>query len=247
VLELDRVSGGYPGGFAVNEVSLTFAPGKITVLLGPNGCGKSTLLKLASGQLTPSSGAVQLEGRPLSSLDRITVARSVAYLPQSRTTPDISVETYVMHGRFPWLGYPRIYRAGDRAIARQALERLGILPLRQHRLPQLSGGERQKAYLAMLLAQTTPTLLLDEPGTYLDITHQLELNALLRALAEEGKAVVTVLHDLNAALEYGDELVVMRDGQLSAQGNPAQILETKALEQAFGIQINARQQYGFSL
>jgi iron complex transport system ATP-binding protein len=174
------------------------------------------------------------------------IARHIAYLPQSRTVPDITVERLVLHGRFPWLGYPRVYRRQDYALTLQAMEWAGIAEARKKVFAALSGGERQRAYLAMLLAQDADTVLLDEPATYLDITYQLELIKLLNKLKNKGKAVVAVLHDLHMALDCADVLAVMQRGRLLALETPTQILASGALEQAFGIAIRPRR-YDFTL
>lgn len=245
MIETRGLSGGYHHQDMISGISLTLADGRITVLTGPNGCGKSTLLRLCCGQLRRSGGEVFLDGKPLDSLSRTQVARTVAYLPQSRSTPDITVETLVLHGRFPWLGYPRVYREADRAAAVHAMERAGILEKRGKQMAELSGGERQKAYLAMLLAQGTGSVLLDEPTTYLDVAHQLELLDLLRLLKNEGKAVGVVLHDLNMALDCADTLAVMKRGRLLSCAPPEQALSSGALEEAFEVRLQPKRQYGF--
>jgi iron complex transport system ATP-binding protein len=248
MIELVNISGGYRRGLdVIGGISVTFPPGRITCVVGANGSGKSTLLALACGRLKPGGGKALLDGQELSSLSRPEIARRISYLPQIRTMPSITVETLVLHGRFPYLGYPRVYREADRAVARAAMERAGILACRKKMLAKLSGGERQKAYIAMLLAQDTGTVLLDEPTTYLDIAHQIEMVGLLRELRAEGKAVAVVLHDLNMALRCSDTMAVMRAGRLLAWDTPERVLASGALEQAFGISISEERQYGFSI
>ena len=239
--------GGYGALEAVGDVSLTFPDGQITAVIGPNGCGKSTVLKLCCGQLNPSKGSAFIDGRHISSLSRTETARRISLLPQSRAVPDITVERLVLHGRFPWLGYPRVYRAEDKAAAETAMEKTGILDKRKKEVSRLSGGERQKAYLAMLLAQSTGNVLLDEPAAYLDIARQLELLRLLCFLKNEGKAVAVVLHDINAALEWADTVAVMKQGKLLAAGTPKEILSSGAVEKAFGVRVSRREQYVFAL
>jgi iron complex transport system ATP-binding protein len=219
---------------------MIFPNGKITALIGPNGCGKSTLLHLCCGGLAPMGGEVHVDGQPLSALDRGTTAQKIALLPQSRTVPDISVSTLALHGRFPWLGSPRVYGVQDKKIAESAMRRIGIWDKRHHLLSRLSGGERQKAYLAMLLTQNTGNVLLDEPTTYLDIGHQLELMELMVQLRSEGKCVISILHDLGAALEVADFVAVMKDGKLLALETPERILASGAVEQAFGVKLRQR-------
>ncbi|PYG84856.1 iron complex transport system ATP-binding protein [Ruminiclostridium sufflavum DSM 19573] len=245
MLDLKNLSGGYSGSNIVQDVSLCFPEGKITVIIGQNGCGKSTLLKLACGQLAKRAGELLLDKQSLAALSRQEIAQKISYLPQARTMPDITVEALVLHGRFPWLGYPRVYTVKDRKLAESAMERAGIISHRKKLFAKLSGGEQQKAYLAMLLAQDTKTVLLDEPTTYLDIEHQLELIELLSALKSDGRAIAAVLHDLNLALSCADQLAVMQAGSLLAVGTPRNILDLGILEQAFGIKVRLEQSYSF--
>ncbi len=245
MIELKNLSGGYGPFEAVHDVSLIFPNGQITALIGPNGCGKSTLLNLCCGQLQPQKGEVWVDGEPLCTLSRTDTARKIALLPQSRTVPDITVGSLVLHGRFPWLDYPRIYRAEDKTAAEGAMRRAGILDKSHKLLARLSGGERQKAYLAMLLAQNTGTVFLDEPTTYLDIARQLELLTLLAELKREGKCVVAVLHDLGMALDIADRVAVMKDGRLLIAGTPEQVVASGFIEDAFGVRLQRREQIGF--
>ncbi|GHU53645.1 ferric citrate ABC transporter ATP-binding protein FecE [Clostridia bacterium] len=245
MLELSHLCGGYGGIAAVSDVSLSFPKGRFTVIVGSNGCGKTTLLKLSCGQLRPVGGTVTLGGRVLSSMKGKEIAQKISYLPQSRPIPDTTVETLVLHGRFPYLGYPRVYQGNDLRIARQAMEKVGIAAHKNKLASKLSGGERQKAYLAMLLAQDTEVMLLDEPTTYLDIGCQLDLLELLSELGRVGKTVIAVLHDLNQALRYADNIVVMRGGRVTAEGLPSSVLD--ALEQAFGVTAKLEERYEFSV
>lgn len=236
MLEIRNLSAGYPGNPVLKDISLTIPTGAVTVIVGPNGCGKSTLLKAITGIL-PAAGSVTLEGRQLLELDRRELAKQVAFLPQNRPLPQITVKNLVLHGRFPYLSYPRRYRKEDFAVAEAALEAMGIADLADRSLTTLSGGQRQKAYIAMALAQDTPTVLLDEPNTFLDIAHQIQLMEQAKALAHRGKTVVLVLHDLSLALEYADSLAVLLDGRCLAQGSPQDIFLSGQLEQAFGIRV----------
>ena len=245
MIEVKELSGGYPGIEVVHDISLSFPDGQITAVIGPNGCGKSTLLNLCCGQLHQTRGEVLADGKSLSILSRTDIARTIALLPQSRTIPDITVGALVLHGRFPWLGYPRVYREEDKAAAENAMTRTGIQEKSHKLLARLSGGERQKAYLAMLLAQDTGHILLDEPTTYLDINHQLQLFSLLTELKQEGKCVIAVLHDLGTALEIADRVAVMREGRLLTAGTPEQVILSGAIEAAFGVKIGRREQYAF--
>lgn len=245
MIKLEHLSGGYGRTQVIEDLSLFFPNEQITAIVGPNGCGKSTLLKMCSGQLPYLQGEIFVDQKPLSGLHRKEVAQTISYLPQSRTVPEISVERLVMHGRFPWLGYPRVYREEDRRAAEIAMEQAGILEKRKKPLSALSGGERQKAYIAMVLAQNTSHVLLDEPTTYLDIVHQLELLELFSFLKAEHKAVVAVLHDLGMALDTADQIVVMKRGGLLFAGTPEQAAGSGALEEAFGVKLQRREQYAF--
>lgn len=252
MMELCHITAGYGGPPVLRDVSLAFEPGKVTVLAGPNGCGKSTLLRVAARLMAPERGEVRIEGQDVSRLSAKQFARLAALLPQSRPLPGITAGSLVLHGRFPYLGYPRRYGPADRAAARSAMERAGVLELADRNVARLSGGQRQKVYLAMALAQDTPVLLLDEPTTFLDIGCQLELARLMRETAAEGKAVVMVLHDLNLALGCAHRVAVMEEGRLRAWGTPAEIYAGGALEEVFGVRVhrveleNGTEQYLFT-
>lgn len=238
MLELKNVSVGYPGRVVLEDVSLTVRPGKILVLLGPNGCGKSTLLRTIPGLLPALGGEVLLDGRPLRAYTPKEAAQRIAYLPQSRTVPSITARRMVLHGRFPYLSYPRRYRREDYAAADRALALADAAELADRPLPELSGGQRQKVYLAMALAQETEVILMDEPTTYLDVRHQLEVLALTRRLAAEGKAAVLVLHDLCLALSMADEIAVLDKGRLLALAPPEEIYQSGMLGRVMGVRLD---------
>ena len=228
MVELRNLTAGYGEKTILRDISLTFPPGTVTAILGINGCGKSTLLKAAAG-LIPLQGGEVLTDEPR--------ARNIAYLPQTRRLPELTAGRLVLHGRFPWLGWPRTYRPADHAAARKAMERLGVAQFADTPMSQLSGGTRQKIYLAMALAQEAPTILLDEPTSFLDPAHQLRFLELCRSLAAEGRAVAAVLHDLPLALRFADRLAVLDGGRLIALGTPDEIMSTDILQKTFGIQI----------
>ena len=236
MLEIRNFSAGYEGKPVLQDISLSIPRGEVTVIVGPNGCGKSTLLKALAGIL-PATGSALLDGRELLTLDRRELARTVAFLPQNRPVPEITVKNLVLHGRFPYLSYPRRYRREDMMAAEAALERMGIGDLSNRMLSTLSGGQRQKAYIAMALAQDTDVVLMDEPNAFLDIAHQLQLQQQAKALAGEGKAVVMVLHDLSLALNCADSLAVFRDGRCVCQGSPEEVFQSGSLERAFDVQV----------
>ena len=240
MLELKQVSSGYGGETKLFNISLSVPDQAILSIIGPNGCGKSTLLRSISGMQRPYSGSILLDGVPLHCVGRNDLAKRISYLPQSRNIPSITVSSMVLHGRFPYMGYPRRYRPDDKKIAEQAMEWAGILSLRDKEMALLSGGEQQKVYIAMVLVQNTKTVLLDEPTTYLDIRHQLEIMHLVRKMRAEGKTVVMVLHDLNLALTYSDRVAVMQDGCLSAYGIPDDIYRSGVLNDVFGVRVIAQ-------
>ncbi|MCI9011560.1 ABC transporter ATP-binding protein [uncultured Oscillibacter sp.] len=236
MLEARNLSAGYPGRAVLAGVSLAARPGRVLALLGPNGCGKSTLLRTMAGLLPPLGGEVLLDGRRDYSPRQ--AAQRVAYLPQSRTAPNITVRRLVLHGRFPYLSYPRRYGREDYETVDRALAAADALDLADRPLPELSGGQRQKAYLAMALAQETEAILMDEPTTFLDIRHQLEVLALVRRLAEEGRGVVLALHDLCLALTAADDVAVLGEGRLLALGGPEAVYQSKVLERVMGVRLD---------
>lgn len=238
MIELHDLTVGYGERTVLRDVSLDFPPGQVTVLLGPNGCGKSTLMKTALGLLPRQGGEVLYDGVDLERLTTRQVARKAAYLPQSREVPSITARRMVLHGRFPYLGYPRRYRAEDYEAAAKALEWAGAGDLADRPVRELSGGQRQKVYLAMALAQDTETVFMDEPTTYLDIRHQLAIMETARELARAGKAVVLVLHDLPLALREADRAAVLADGQLLAWDTPEAVYAAGVLDQVFGVTVH---------
>jgi iron complex transport system ATP-binding protein len=219
---------------------LTFSPpvGKVTALIGPNGCGKSTLLKTFARILTPQAGQLSLDGVDYASLSARELAKKVAFLPQVLPIPEgVSVRQLVAYGRSPHNSLWGRLSGSDQAHVRQALQRMELDKLADRALADLSGGQRQRAWLAMVLAQDASIVLLDEPTTYLDISHQVELLELMRELASEGKTLVTVLHDLNQACRYADHLAVMHAGVLVASGAPAAVIDAALVQQVFDVQV----------
>lgn len=237
MIELKNVCAGYEGKTVVKNANVTFEPGKITVLIGPNGCGKSTLLKSVVRINPHTSGEILINDMSIEDFSSAKLAQNVAYLAQNKKAPDISVMKMVLHGRFAYLKYPRKYRPQDFEIAKKALEWAGMANKAEEIVSKLSGGMQQKVYIAMALAQDADTILMDEPTTYLDIVHQLRLMEMAKALAEEGKAVVMVLHDLTQALEIADQVIVLKDGEIIARGSTDEVYECGSLEKAFGIKI----------
>lgn len=212
--------------------------GAITTIIGPNGCGKSTLLRALCRLLEPRAGQVLFDGRPLTDFGRRELARRLAFLPQVSTVPPgISVRELVSRGRFPYQGLLRQWSREDEAAVERALAETGLADSADRLVEQLSGGQRQRVWIALVLAQDTGVLMLDEPTTYLDIAHQLEVLELCRRLNTGlGKSLVMVLHDLNLAARYSHHLIAMKEGRIVAVGSPAELLTPQRVQEVFGIQ-----------
>lgn len=238
VIECRNLCCGYPGRRVLTDITLSFEPGNVTVLLGPNGCGKSTLFRTIIGLQKRTGGEILLDGISFDSLTGNEIARKVSYLAQSRNVPNITARRMVLHGRFPYLSYPRRYRKEDYDMVEKALTLADAADLSDRLVTELSGGQRQKIYLAMALAQDTETILMDEPTTFLDVSHQLDVMRIARRLANEGKAVVLVLHDLCLSLRTADRVAVFCDGELKRIGTPEEIYAGGVIDQVFGIRLH---------
>ncbi len=247
MIAVENLSFGYGGAPLLTDVSFTLPDGCVTGVIGPNGSGKTTCLKLCARLLRPGAGRVLVGGKPAEGYDAKAFARTLAFLPQSRPVPMITVRALVSHGRFAYLGMARRLTPRDVAAVDRALEITGMRDCAGRELRTLSGGQRQKAYLAMLIAQGTQHLLLDEPTTYLDIRHQLELGALIRSLRDEGRCVAVVMHDLNQVLRLCDRVLVISEGRLLYQGGADGLCESGCVERAFGVTPAARDSLRFAL
>ena len=237
MLEIKDICAGYEGREVLHHLNLEIEKGKITILAGPNGCGKSTFLKVMTGMHAKSSGEIFVDGKPMESYKSNELAQKIAYLPQSRNVPEISVQRMVLHGRFPYLQYPRRYRKIDMEIAKNALCQVGMEEHADKNMNRLSGGMQQKVYIAMALAQDTPVIMMDEPTSFLDIVYQLKLMEIARELANQGKAVVMVLHDIAMALKTADKMVVLSSGEIKGSGTSAEVFESGVLDEVFGLKI----------
>lgn len=235
MIEIKDLSVSYGANEVLKGANVTFEKGSLTGLIGANGCGKSTLLKSIVGTVRPHFGKVLLDGADCSKMKRNDIARRIAYLSQERNIPDMTVMQLVLHGRFPYLSYPSDYTKNDKEIAYSAMERVNISNLAETPLYALSGGMRQSAYIAMALAQDTEYILLDEPTSYLDISHQLELMRLLRKLADMGKGIVTVIHDLPLAFDFCDEIAVLNGGEISIKARPCDLITDKSVRDIFNV------------
>lgn len=237
MVRLQQVCAGYQGKEVLHNISLELEPGKVTVIVGPNGCGKSTLLKTLV-RLTPcTSGQIKLLGKSIEEYNTTQLAQKISYLPQNRNVPDITTLRMVLHGRFPYLKYPRRYQEQDIAKAEEALRWVGMEDCKEQNVNTLSGGNQQKVYIAMALAQDTPVILMDEPTTYLDISHQIRIMSLVRKLADQGKTVIVVLHDLSMALQVADYMVLMAEGEIMQRGTPEDIYQSGKLDEIFDIHV----------
>lgn len=236
-MELRQLRAGYGEHMVLDGVDLALRPGEVLALLGPNGSGKSTLIRAALGLLPLAGGQVLIDGTDAVALSPRQRAQKAAYLPQTRPVPNITALRMVLHGRFPHLTYPRRFRQEDYAAAMAALEQADAACLARRPMPELSGGQRQRVYLAMALAQDAPTLFLDEPTAFLDVSHQLEVGRLAGQLARQGKAVVLVLHDLPLALSTADRLAVLDGGRLLAVDGPEALCADGILNSVFGIEL----------
>lgn len=226
----------YQSRLVAEDISLSIPRGAFTAIIGPNACGKSTLLRALSRLLKPHAGRVLLEGEDIAGLAPRALARKLAMLPQAPLAPEgISVGDLVGRGRYPHQSLLRQWSDADALATAAAMDATGIAHLADRPLTDLSGGQRQRAWIAMVLAQETPILLLDEPTTWLDIVHQIELLELLSKLQKDGRTVVAVLHELNLAFRYADHLIAMREGQVIAEGAPQDIVTENLILQVFGL------------
>lgn len=222
----------------VDDLNIVIPKGKITALIGANGSGKSTILKAVARMLKPKAGMVYLDGKSIHGMSTKEVAKHLAILPQNPVAPDgLTVSELISYGRFPYQkGFGSLTKE-DKEIIHWAIEVTGMLEFHDRPIDQLSGGQRQRAWIAMALAQGTDMLFLDEPTTYLDMAHQLEVLKLLQQLnAEEGRTIVMVVHDLNHATRYAQHIVAIRQGEVISEGSPDEVVTKDVLRAVFGIE-----------
>ncbi|OLU44191.1 hypothetical protein BO223_09150 [Faecalibaculum rodentium] len=237
MIELHHVTAGYGDKPVLHDITAAFQSGELTVIIGPNGSGKSTLAALCMGLVRPMEGKVRWNGRDLQSIPVKERAVTAGLLSQEHPVPSLSVRRLVMHGRFSQVPWPRTYADDDKVLADRALERAGIMDLADCSVAELSGGQRQKAYLAMLLNQDPEMMFFDEPSTFLDLPSQKQLERTMRSLAREGYGVIAVVHDLNTALKLADRILVMEKGQIRFGGTPEQLLASAIPQEVFGARI----------
>ncbi len=237
-LKASRLTLSYRDNTIIEGLDIAIPPGRITALIGPNGCGKSTILKGLARILKPRSGAVYIDGRALAEQSSKAIARQLAILPQGPDAPEgLTVRQLVGYGRFAYQNVMGSLGADDHAAIISALTETGLLDLADLKVDALSGGQRQRAWIAMALAQDTALLLLDEPTTFLDVGHQLEVLKLLERLnVEQGRTIVMVLHDINHAARFAHHVVAVEKGKVVGQGTPVDLLTPELLARVFGVE-----------
>lgn len=235
MIELKGVNSGYGKKQVLYDINCRMESGEITSIIGPNGSGKTTLLETACGLLAPFSGQVLADGEDVHKTDPKKRAKKISVLSQQKSAGALTVRALTFHGRFPYLGYPRKYTDEDREIVEKAMKAAGVYDIADETLSELSGGQQQKAYIAMLLAQDTDIVFLDEPVTFLDINYQLELMELIKNMKKQGKTVVMVIHDLNLAMSFSDKIAAVNNGRIAMFGSSKEIYDSGIIEDIFGI------------
>lgn len=237
-LHTESLSLAYDAALIIRELSVAIPAGQITALIGPNGCGKSTLLRGLARLLAPRRGAAYLDGRAIHKLPTRELARRMGILPQSPVAPEgLTVRELVAQGRYPHQVWFQQWSAADEDAVGRALSITGVTDLAGRPVDALSGGQRQRAWIAMTLAQETPIILLDEPTTFLDLAHQIEVLQLLEYLNRvEERTIVMVVHDLNHATRHAQHLIALRDGCVAAAGRPAEVVTPALLRRVFGVE-----------
>ncbi|MFD1850435.1 ABC transporter ATP-binding protein [Oceanobacillus bengalensis] len=226
---------GFGDNIIIDDINLVVPEGKITVLIGANGCGKSTILRSLARLLKPKNGNVVLNGEDIAKMKTKEIAKNLAILPQSPITPEgLTVNELVKQGRHPYRGFTKKWSKEDDEAVYKALEVTNLLPLKDRLVDSLSGGQRQRTWIALTLAQQTDLLLLDEPTTYLDLTHQIDVLDLLFDLNEkDGRTIVMVLHDLNLASRYAHHIIAVKDRKIHAHGKPEDIITSDLVHEVF--------------
>lgn len=238
MIRAEHIQIGYDEKIVIKDLSLNIHKGEVVSILGPNGCGKSTLLKTLSRVLKPMKGSILIENNPIHSIGTKNLSRKIAMLSQHNEAPaGITVKELVYYGRLPHKKWFETKNKEDETIIDWALTHTGLKDYKDRLVSGLSGGERQRVWLAMALAQKPEVLLLDEPTTYLDISHQLELMELIRSINEKfNMTIIMVLHDLNQASEYSDRLVIMKKGEIKGDGSPCELINEQLLREIYNIQ-----------
>ncbi len=238
MIELKSLCAGYGKRPVISNINTVINTGEITSVIGPNGCGKSTLVETASGIITPLSGNVLMDGEDIYGMSPNKRAKRISLMPQRINAGALSVRSLVFHGRFPYLGYPRKYTDNDRKIVDWAMKTAGVYEISDKSMNEISGGQRQKAYIAMILAQDTDVVFMDEPLTFLDINYQLELVEIIKEMRRKGKTVILVMHDINIAMGFSDKIIAMKDGKIICSGTPKQIYDGNVIGNIFNIEVH---------
>lgn len=235
-LRVRGVTLGYEGRVVSTGLDLDIPDGAFTAIVGPNACGKSTLMRAMVRLLKPVDGVIEFDGTDVNSLKPKSVARQIAFLPQDLVAPEnITVHGLVRRGRFPHQSVLSMWSPEDEEAVNRAMDQAGVTDLAERQVGQLSGGQRQRVWIAMVLAQDTSYLLLDEPTSFLDITHQYELLELCSTLRDAGRTIITVLHDINQACRFADHLVALSGGRIVAQGRPENVVDADLIAEVFGL------------
>ncbi|RFU65037.1 ABC transporter ATP-binding protein [Peribacillus glennii] len=236
-LSAERLTIGYEERTIVQDLDLDFIPGQITAIIGPNGCGKSTILKTMARLHTATSGSIYLDGKMIHQTPAKEVAKKLAILPQAPEAPDgLTVYELISYGRTPHQSGFSLLKKHDREMIEWAMNVTGLTDLQNQAVDTLSGGQRQRAWIAMSIAQETDLLMLDEPTTYLDLAHQLEVLQLLERInQEDGRTIIMVIHDLNQASRFAHQLVALKNGKIVKQGSAEQVMDPVVLKQVFNI------------
>ncbi|EZH66697.1 ABC transporter [Bacillaceae bacterium JMAK1] len=237
MLRTNSLTLGFKDRIVIDELDLDIPKGKVTILVGANGCGKSTLLRSIARLLKPKSGSIELDGLDMDQLSTKEIAKRLAVLPQSTSSPEgLTVSQLVKQGRYPHQTLLKQWSVEDEKIVNEAMTSTGVFEMADRPVTSLSGGQRQRVWIAMTLAQRTETLLLDEPTTFLDVAHQIEILDLCHMLNEvEGKTIVIVLHDLNLAARYAHHMVALKNKTIYAQGSPEEVVTTEMMKQVFAL------------
>ena len=239
MIEMENVCAGYGKVQILHGINLRAQQGQITTLIGANGSGKSTLLRVLLGFVPLTGGDIRMDGVSLKTFDRGALAQRIAYLPQGKSVPDISAGRMVLHGRFPYLRYPRRYGAQDLRIAEEAMEQMGIAEYADRPMAELSGGMRQKVYIAMALAQQAQVIVMDEPTTYLDIGQQLKFAKMMKQLSQNGKTIILVLHDILLALKISDRMAALQEGRILQWGTPDELLRSDVIGRLYDVTVRS--------
>lgn len=237
MIDIGNISVSYRENTVLKDFSAKFEMGRLTSILGRNGSGKSTLLKNILSLVPLKAGTITIDGQDICSMKQNDIAKRVAYLPQGRAIPNMTVSQLVLHGRFPHISYPKRYSETDRNIALASIEQMSLKEHAYDLICTLSGGMRQRAYIAMALAQRTEHILLDEPTAYLDVSYQLETMRILQELANSGKSIICVTHDIPLALSFSDTVLVIDNGSAVFCGPPEEALDKGIIDSVFGVSV----------